>query len=308
MLDIQRSYLAHQAGFAGAFGKGAVPIVMEIAKLAVEVPGRNHDVIKSIVVEIIDDDAAGQIVCIKPEPVADIPKPGQLVFRGEHLRRDEKLRRDFVWIFTQGHGGEVEQPASSEVVWKFRQLLVKQRDGTARTAGQQVVSLGFQWKQARIGVMRRQAVFLLTQSHKGNSLIHPQFHGGAGVDLAAISGHKPLQVGKRVKGLIRPTGSGLLNTKLELQSEPVISRLSVGHLAFQERDEAIAHKGHRLRFCIVTELGKQLRHPPSARRRIPRRQDRVSRLGRLANRVERDGSLAGVTHTRSPQPDKTQQA
>ena len=60
LADVEAADLACEASLLGALGKGAVPNVAEVAKLVVQTPRRGDDVEIAVVVEIIDDAAAGQ--------------------------------------------------------------------------------------------------------------------------------------------------------------------------------------------------------------------------------------------------------
>src|SRR5437879_3278695 len=72
LLNIEGPYLADQAGFARTFDEGAVAVIMEITQLAIGVPGGDHDVVKAVVVKVVDDDAAGEVAGIQTQPGADI--------------------------------------------------------------------------------------------------------------------------------------------------------------------------------------------------------------------------------------------
>ena len=95
----------------------------------------------------------------------------------------------------------------------FREMRAEHRDGSARTARQEMIGFGLERKDARIGVVRGQAVLLLAQAEKGHAFAQPQFGASALVQLPAVLGDEAFHRGERVERRIGPGRVDLLNAQ-----------------------------------------------------------------------------------------------
>src|SRR5688572_16059236 len=77
--NIQRAYFTDQTSLARTLRECAIALVAEVAELAFMVPRRYHQVIESVIVEIVYNDSSRQIVRIDPQAVAHIEKAWHVV-------------------------------------------------------------------------------------------------------------------------------------------------------------------------------------------------------------------------------------
>src|ERR1051326_1697429 len=80
LLDVQPPGQAQESCFRGAFCEMTVTVVMEITQLAIQIPGRNHNVYQSIIVEIIKNASSRQALQIQTQRAGHIGKSGKVVF------------------------------------------------------------------------------------------------------------------------------------------------------------------------------------------------------------------------------------
>ena len=114
--DIETACFSDESGFDGPIAERAVTNIPIQAKLAVGVPGGNHDIEQSVVVEIVHHDAAGQIVGGESDGAGYVWKALNVVVGFENLRVDEPLSWDARRIFPERHVSDVEEPAGAEIV------------------------------------------------------------------------------------------------------------------------------------------------------------------------------------------------
>src|SRR5207245_1558285 len=108
LLDVQTAGQTQKAGSGGVFGEMPITIVVEIVKLATQVPGRNHYINESVIIEIIEDAAAGKALQIQAQGSRDIRITRQVVSGIKNFRGNEPLRGHLLRIFTQSHIGNVD--------------------------------------------------------------------------------------------------------------------------------------------------------------------------------------------------------
>src|SRR5207244_2719783 len=82
--------------------------------------------------------------------------------------------RHFVRVFAQSHAGDVNQPASAEVVWMFLKLLFQDSDRSARATSDFVKRCRLQREETRFGIVKPQTILLFSQTKHGNGLGHSE--------------------------------------------------------------------------------------------------------------------------------------
>ncbi len=112
---VQPAEEPRQPGPVGSIRKRTVPVVAEETGLAGRIVRRGHDVEVVVVVKVIDDRPATQVECLQPQFRADVDEPREVDLRLEGLRRDQELSGHAVGILSDGHRGDVEQPAGCQV-------------------------------------------------------------------------------------------------------------------------------------------------------------------------------------------------
>src|SRR6266699_6938569 len=174
LLDVQAAGQAQETSLGSTFGEVAIAIVMEVAKLALQVVGRNHHVDETVIIEIIQDAAPGQSIYVKTQGCGHIGEPWQVVLGLKSFGWDEPLGGYSLRVFAQGHGGDVKQPAGAKVTRVFSQLLFQHRNGSARAPRDFMESGRLERKEAVLGSVEEQTIFLLAQAQQGNSFGHAE--------------------------------------------------------------------------------------------------------------------------------------
>ena len=77
---VQPAPFAHQSGFFGPFSECAVAVVVKETQLITQTHRRDHQVEVSVIVKIVHDHAAGQVVEIEPNVARDVRKAFDVVF------------------------------------------------------------------------------------------------------------------------------------------------------------------------------------------------------------------------------------
>ena len=80
LLDVQGLGFAYQPRLARSLAKCAIAVIAKITQLAFKIPRRNHNVIKSVIIEIVDNHATCQIIQIQPKPAGDVNKARHRIF------------------------------------------------------------------------------------------------------------------------------------------------------------------------------------------------------------------------------------
>src|SRR6185369_14157712 len=101
--EVQAARLAQQAGGGGAVLEGAVAPVVEQPHLVVEADGRGHEVEVPVVVEVVEDGAAGEAQHVQAGGAGHVGEAGQRGLGGEGGGRDQERRRHLVGIAAERH-------------------------------------------------------------------------------------------------------------------------------------------------------------------------------------------------------------
>src|SRR5687768_9419359 len=113
--DVQPAELFCQPGSGRLLGKGGVSIAAEEPEPLATVDARSDDVETAIVVEVVDDHAAGRRNRNEPGTRSDIMKTSDLFGRRECAWRDEVRERHLRRVSAGEHMRKVQQPTHLEL-------------------------------------------------------------------------------------------------------------------------------------------------------------------------------------------------
>ena len=114
--DIQSAHETFQTGGHRSVLECPVPVVFEVPDLVSESSGRCHDVDVPVSVEVRRNASTGESLRVEPQLRGDIGKPPDVVRGAYCLLGDPPLDGYAVWIFTDHHICDVEQPMRYEIV------------------------------------------------------------------------------------------------------------------------------------------------------------------------------------------------
>jgi len=161
---------AEEAGFGGALGEGGVAVVDEEPELAGGTPGGGEDVEEAVVVEVVENDAAGEFIDIDAEGGGDVGEAFDVVVGFEGLWWNEPAGGDFVGILAEGHVGDVEEPAGAEIAGEFFEERSELGDGGPGAGGELVDAAATNGEEAGVAVVVEEAVFLFADAEVGDGL------------------------------------------------------------------------------------------------------------------------------------------
>ena len=120
---VQSAGQSREARFPRPVGECSVAVVPIEVHLIAQADGRHHHVQQVVAIEVVHDAATGQFVRRQAGKRCDFAEAWKLDVGGEHLRRNEPARRDFVGIIAHRHAGHVQEPACRHAVGKFDQKI-----------------------------------------------------------------------------------------------------------------------------------------------------------------------------------------
>src|SRR5439155_5016514 len=95
---IQTADNAFQAGLFRHAGKATVAVVVEVVELLLQTHVRDHDVEMPVIVEVLDDDAAGSPEGGEAARDSDVTEPADIVVRRKSLWRNQPLLRHLLRV------------------------------------------------------------------------------------------------------------------------------------------------------------------------------------------------------------------
>ena len=257
--QVEAAVESDESGLAGAFLETSGACVAEEAQRTVETPAGSDDVEQAVVVEVLDDGTAAEVIDIDARRPGDVRESRHRVFGSEARGWDEPLGRDLVGVLAHGHVGDVEEPAGGKVVGELLQLFLKNGEGTAGTAREDVEGGGGQRKEAGFRAVPGNAVLLFAHAEEGDGLAHAELGTAGGRHVDAV-GDDRLHGRVGVEGGIGSSGLRLMESELDAGLEALdgIGGLVPGLL--EDGGVDVAAEEERVGVVVVAERSQAFRH------------------------------------------------
>ena len=161
--------LAGNARLLGTIGEGSVSLIAIKQHALGRVERRDGEVEETVVVKVFHHRASGLIEPVDSGPRADVAKLPDVEFRlHPMIKRDQILGVDLLWIFSEGHVSNIQEPANFQIVGEFLEVFREVLDCDLRPLGNEMPRGGGDRQNARTLAATHHAILGLAAPQAGD--------------------------------------------------------------------------------------------------------------------------------------------